>query len=34
MADMRSLDFADGSFDLIWCECAICNVGLETGLHG
>ena len=27
VADMRSLDFADGSFDLIWCEGAIYDVG-------
>ncbi len=33
VADMRSLDFADGSFDLIWCEGAIYNVGAETGLR-
>lgn len=32
VADMRSLDFADGSFDLIWCEGAIYNVGVERGL--
>ena len=34
VADMRRLDFADGSFDLIWCEGAIYNVGVETGLLG
>ena len=34
VSDMRSLDFADGSFDLIWCEGAIYNVGIEAGLHG
>ena len=33
VADMRRLDFADGSFDLIWCEGAIYNVGVETGLR-
>ena len=33
MADMRDLDFADGSFDLIWCEGAIYNVGIEAGLR-
>ena len=33
VADMRNLDFADGSFDLIWCEGAIYNVGVETGLR-
>ena len=32
VADMRRLDFAEGSFDLIWCEGAIYNVGVETGL--
>ena len=32
VADMRCLDFADGSFDLIWCEGAIYNVGVEAGL--
>ena len=34
VADMRRLDFADGSFDLIWCEGAIYNVGVESGLRG
>ena len=33
VADMRSLDFADRSFDLIWCEGAIYNVGVEAGLR-
>ena len=33
VADMRRLDFADGSFDLIWCEGAIYNVGVEAGLR-
>ena len=33
VADMRSLDFADGSFDLIWCEGAIYSVGVEAGLR-
>ena len=33
VADMRRLDFADGSFDLIWCEGAIYNVGFEAGLR-
>ena len=33
VADMRDLDFADGSFDLIWCEGAIYNVGIEAGLR-
>ena len=32
VADMRELEFADASFDLIWCEGAIYNVGVETGL--
>ena len=33
VADMRHLDFADASFDLIWCEGAIYNVGVEAGLR-
>ncbi len=33
VADMRTLDFADGSFDVIWCEGAIYNVGVEAGLN-
>ena len=33
VADMRSLDLADGSFDLIWCEGAIYNVGVQAGLR-
>ena len=33
VADMRELDFADGSFDVIWCEGAIYNVGVEAGLR-
>ncbi len=33
VADMRRLDFTDGSFDLIWCEGAIYNMGLEAGLR-
>ena len=33
VADMRCLDFADASFDLIWCEGAIYNVGVEAGLR-
>ena len=33
VADMRRLDFADGSFDLIWSEGAIYNVGVEAGLR-
>ena len=30
---MRRLDFADDSFDLIWCEGAIYNVGVKAGLR-
>ena len=33
VADMRRLDFADGSFDLIWCEGAIYIMGVEAGLR-
>ena len=33
VADMRRLDFADGAFDLIWCEGAIYNVGVAEGLR-
>ena len=33
VADMRHLGFADGSFDLIWSEGAIYNMGVETGLR-
>ena len=33
VADMRRLDFADGSYDLIWCEGAIYIVGVEAGLR-
>ena len=33
VADMRRLDFDDGAFDLIWCEGAIYNVGVEAGLR-
>ena len=33
VADMRSLDFPSGTFDLIWCEGAIYNVGVEVGLR-
>ena len=33
VADMRRLDFPDHSFDLIWCEGAIYNVGVEAGLR-
>jgi SAM-dependent methyltransferase len=33
VADMRALDFPSASFDVIWCEGAIYNVGFETGLR-
>ena len=33
VADMRQLDFAHHSFDLIWCEGAIYKVGVEAGLR-
>lgn len=33
VGDMRRLGFADGSFDLIWSEGAIYNVGVEAGLR-
>ncbi len=33
VADMRRLDFADGSFDLIWSEGAINIMGVEAGLR-
>ena len=33
VTDMRRLDFADGSFDLIWSEGAIYNMGFEVGLR-
>ena len=33
VADMRRLDFGDGSFDLIWCEGAINIMGVEAGLR-
>ena len=33
VADMRRLDFADASFDLIWCEGAIYSMGVEAGLR-
>jgi SAM-dependent methyltransferase len=32
VGDMRRLDFAPHSFDLIWCEGAISVVGVEAGL--
>ena len=33
VADMRRLDFADRSFEVIWSEGAIYNVGFEAGLR-
>ncbi len=33
VADMRRLDFADASFDLIWCEGAIYIMGVEAALR-
>jgi SAM-dependent methyltransferase len=33
VGDMSRLDFADGSFELIWCEGAIYVVGFENGLR-
>ncbi len=33
VGDMRQLDFAPGSFDLIWSEGAICIMGFEAGLR-
>ena len=33
VADMRRLDFGNGSFDLIWSEGAVYNVGFENGLR-
>jgi SAM-dependent methyltransferase len=33
VADMRQLDFAPASFDLIWCEGAIYIIGFEAGLR-
>src|SRR5262245_27293036 len=33
VGDMRQLDFAPRSFDLIWCEGAIYVVGFEAGLR-
>ena len=33
VADMRRLVFADGCFDLIWCEGAIYNMGVEAALR-
>ena len=33
VGDMGHLEFEAGSFDLIWCEGAIYNVGVEAGLR-
>lgn len=33
VGDMRRLEFAPGSFDLIWCEGAIYVIGVEAGLR-
>jgi SAM-dependent methyltransferase len=33
VGDMRRLDFAPGSFDVIWCEGAIYNMGFEAALR-
>lgn len=33
VADMCALDFPDASFEIVWCEGAIYNVGFETGLR-
>lgn len=33
VGDMRQLAFTDGSFDLIWCESAIYNIGVENALQ-
>jgi len=33
VADMRALDFPLASFDVVWCEGAIYNLGFETGLR-
>ena len=33
VGDMHHLDFPDASFDLIWCEGAIYNAGVEAALH-
>ena len=34
VGDMHRLDFAAGSFDLLWCEGAVYVVGFEAGLRG
>lgn len=33
VGDMAHLDFADASFDVIWCEGAIYSIGFEAGLQ-
>ncbi len=33
VADMRNLEFANDAFELIWCEGAIYNMGVETALR-
>lgn len=33
VGDMQRLDFAPGSFDLLWCEGAIAIMGVEAGLR-
>ena len=33
VADMRQLEFENDSFDLIWCEGAIYNMGVDTALR-
>jgi SAM-dependent methyltransferase len=33
VADMHGLDFAPGSFDVIWCEGALAIMGVEAGLR-
>lgn len=33
VGDMRRLDFAPGSFEVIWCEGAIAIIGVENGLR-
>jgi SAM-dependent methyltransferase len=34
VGDMHRLEFAPGSFDLLWCEGAVYVVGFEAGLRG
>lgn len=33
VGDMRNLELPPGSFDVIWCEGAICAIGFESGLR-